>query len=153
MKLTLSAALLVAASATSHAFTFNFSGYEGSELPPTVIEAPVPGYGTVRFVDNTHQNSDGSGAPSLSFQTNESVKVTFIGLNPKDVNFDFVGVSTGEYFVTELDPVTPQAYIVTMRGVSGNAGLYAVDWNQIPEPSSALLGVLAGAVCVLRRRR
>jgi len=161
-KTTLVAALFCGLSSISSAFTLNFTGYEGIELPPDVLEIPVAGYGSVRFeavsgstliVDSAHMNDDGTAAPSLSFQPSESVKVTFIGLKPSNVNFDYVGVAPGEYFISEADAVTPQAFIVTMKGSGEGAGLYAVSWSQIPEPSSAVLGVLAGAVCIFRRRR
>jgi len=161
-KTTLVAALFCGLSAISSAFTLNFVGSEGTIIPPDVLEIAVPGYGSVLFeavagstliVDNAHLNNLGSGAPSLSFQTGEAVKVTFIGLTPTDVNFDYVGVSTGEFFTSMADGVTPQAFIVTLNGSGDGAGLYAVSWSQIPEPSSAILGVLAGAVCIFRRRR
>jgi len=38
-------------------------------------------------------------------------------------------------------------------GQGVNAGLQSVIFDQVPEPSSALLGVLGTSLLVLRRRR
>jgi hypothetical protein len=161
-KTPLVAALYCGLSAISSAFTLNFVGHEGTTLPPNPLVIPVPGYGHVQFdalpgstleVNNAHMNDDGSAAPSLSFNMNEAVKITFHGLQPINVNFDYVGVSPGEYFIAQPDLVTPQSFIVSLNGTGNGAGLYAVSWNQIPEPSSALLGALAGGFMILRRRR
>lgn len=163
-KTTLVAALLCGLSASSGAFTLDFTGFEGTELPPSILQIAVPGYGDVRFeaiggstliVDSSHMNDDGSAAPSLSFNRGESVKVTFLGNQPLDTNFDYVGISVGEYFVSGVDPVNSQAYVLTMNasGVSDGAGLYAVSWNAVPEPSTAILGAVAGLGFILLRRR
>jgi len=161
-KAPLIAALLCGLTAVSNAFTLDFAAYNGATIPPSPLVIPVPGYGDVTFasvigasvvVDGTHQNDDGSGAPSLNLDSGESVKVSFTGLAPVDVKFDFVGVAVGEYFIIQPDLFDPQAFIVTLNGPGNGAGIYAINWNQVPEPASAMLGALGGAVFAFRRRR
>ncbi len=161
-KTPLVAAILCGLTAVSSAFTLDFVGYEGQSLPPNPLTISVPGYGDVQFealggstlvVNSAHQNDNLSGAPSLNFDMGEAVRVTFLGLEPIDVDFDYVGVNAGEYFLAQEDIFTPQSFILTLNGSGNGAGLYAVSWNQVPEPSTALLGVLAGGAFLLRRRR
>jgi hypothetical protein len=104
-------------------------------------------------VNSAYQNDNGFGGPSLSFDENESIKVTFNGAEPLNVDFDFVGQSAGESFVIEKDLFTPQAFLVSLKGGGDGAGLYAVSWNAVPEPASAALGLLGGMMLLLRRRR
>ena len=55
----------------------------------------------------------------------------------------------------QKDLFTPQAYLVTLQGGGDGAGLYAISWNTeaVPEPTSALLGLVGGAIFAFRRRR
>lgn len=146
------------------AFTLDAVGYEGNVLSGTPFTINVPGYGPVTFeaadgsslvVNSAYLNDNGFGAPSLSFDQNEALKVTFGGPQPLSVDFDFVGVSAGENFVVQKDLFTPQAFLVTLQGGGDGAGLYAVSWQAacVPEPTSALLGIIGGMAFVLRRRR
>lgn len=164
MKTPLIAALLLGMPAISGAFTLDAVGYGGSELSLTPYSVFVPGYGELVFeaaagssliVNSAYQNDNGFGGPSLSFDDGESVKITFKGLEPLNVDFDFVGVSAGENFVVEKDLVTPQAYLLSFKGGGDGAGLYAISWNTeaVPEPTSALLGLMGGAFFAFRRRR
>ncbi len=151
--------------ALAGAFTLDFASYNGTLVnvgAPLVVN--VPGYGNVIFealpvaslpVSNLYVNDNGFGGPSLNFDPRESVKVTFEGLQPLNVDFDFVGVSVGEQFAVAPDAVNSKAFILTYTdtAVSNGAGLYAVSWNQVPEPASAMLGVIGTAVFALRRRR
>ena len=163
-KAPLIAALLCGLTAISNAFTLDFAAYEGATIPPSPLVVPVPGYGNVTFeatigspliVDDTHENDDGTGSPSLNMDNGEIVKVSFTGLAPINVKFDFVGVSVGEYFTVQPDMFDPQAFIVTMNGPGNGAGIYAINWSQVqvPEPTSAMLGVIGGALFAFRRRR
>ncbi|MEO5713176.1 MAG: PEP-CTERM sorting domain-containing protein [Luteolibacter sp.] len=164
MKTPLVAALLLGMPAISGAFTLDAVGYGGSELSLTPYSVFVPGYGELVFeaaagssliVNSAYQNDNGFGGPSLSFDNGEAVKITFKGLEPLNVDFDFVGVSAGEDFVIEKDLVTPQAYLLSFKGAGDGAGLYAISWNTaaVPEPASALLGLMGGAFFAFRRRR
>ncbi len=164
IKTPLVAALLLGMPAISSAFTLDAVGYGGGELSSTPYSVFVPGYGELVFeaaagsslvVNSAYQNDNGFGGPSLSFDDNESVKITFKGLAPLNTDFDFVGVSAGENFVVEKDLVTPQAYLLTFKGAGDGAGLYAISWNTeaVPEPTSALLGLVGGAFFAFRRRR
>ncbi len=156
------AALFAASVAVGGAFTLDAVGYAGGTLEQTPFSVFIPGYGELVFeavtgsslvVNSAYQNDNGFGGPSLSFDENESVKITFVGPEPLNVDFDFVGQSAGESFVIEKDVFTPQAFVVSLKGGGDGAGLYAVSWNAVPEPASATLGLLGAAMLVLRRRR
>jgi len=164
MKTTIALAIacLCGSVAASKGFTLDFVGYEGTTLPPNPLVINVPGYGDVRFdaangstlqVDNAYQNDNGSAAPSLSFDQGEAIQVTFLGAQPLNVDFDFVGVSAGESFTVQPDLFKSQSFIINLQGSGDGAGLYAISWTQVPEPTSAMLGVLGSALIVLRRRR
>ncbi|MFD0894925.1 PEP-CTERM sorting domain-containing protein [Luteolibacter ambystomatis] len=164
MKTTIALAIasLCATMASSMGFTLDFVGYEGTTLPPNPLIINVPGYGDVRFdaangstlqVDNAYQNDNGSAAPSLSFDQGEAIQVTFLGAQPLNVDFDFVGVSAGESFTVQPDLFKSQSFLINLQGSGDGAGLYAISWTQVPEPASAMLGVLGSALIVLRRRR
>ena len=160
--LSLAAMLLGLCAPAGFAFTLDAVGYEGGVLSQNPFRVFVPGYGELVFeaaagselvVDSAYQNDNGFGGPSLSFDADESVKITFEGPEPLSVDFDFVGLSAGESFQIEEDLLTPQAFIITLRGEGDGAGVYAMSWNAIPEPSSAALGLLGTTMLVLRRRR
>lgn len=166
MKTPLVAALLAGMPAICGAFTLDAVGYGGSELSLNPHSVFVPGYGELIFeaaassalvVNSAYENDNGFGGPSLNFDQDEAIKITFNGPSPVNVDFDFVGVSAGETFVVQKDLFTPQAFIVTLQGGGDGAGLYAVSWNiqpdAVPEPTSAMLGMIGTAVFVLRRRR
>lgn len=164
MKNTLSlVAILLGLSAPAGlSFTLDAVGYEGGVLNQNPFRVFVPGYGELVFeaaagaelvVSSAYQNDNGFGGPSLNFDANESVKITFEGLEPLSVDFDFVGLSAGESFQIEKDLLTPQAFIITLRGEGDGAGLYAMSWTAIPEPSAVLLGLLGTTALLLRRRR
>lgn len=164
MNLPLVAVLVAGLPMASSAFTLDTVGYEGAELSLSPLSIFVPGYGFVIFeaapgstlvVNSAYENDNGFGGPSLSFDQNETVKITFGGLEPLNTDFDFVGLSVGESFVVQKDLFTPQAFLVTLQGGGDGAGLYAVSWNAecVPEPTSAMLGLIGTAVFAFRRRR
>jgi hypothetical protein len=155
------AALLGMAPAIGGAFTLDAVGYEGGVLSQNPFSIFIPGYGELVFeavgdsslvVDSAYQNDNGFGGPALSFDQDEAVKITFNGPEPLKVDFDFVGQSAGESFVIENE-LSSQVFTVTLRGQGDGAGLYAMSWNAIPEPSSAALGLIGSMMLVFRRRR
>lgn len=167
-KLTLTAAICCGLSGIGSAFTLDFLGDEGTTLPANPLVVDIPFYGQVSFeaigsseliVDNAFEN-DGPGqttSPSLSFDKGESTKVTFLAAQPIDVTFAFVGVSTGEFFTTAQGS-TANEFILTLGGTAFNpgeagAGLFQIGFNQVPEPSTSLLGLIGGMLLVFRRRR
>jgi hypothetical protein len=161
-KLTAIAAMLAGLCTASSAFTLDFAGYEGVTLPPNPLVIFVPGYGDVMFeagdgsalaVNSDYLNDNGFGAPSLSFSEGDTVRVTFLGLEPLNVDFDFVGVSAGEAFIVQVDQFASQAFLLTLQGGGDGAGLYAVSFNQIPEPAASLLGAMGLTLLLVRRRR
>lgn len=132
IKIPLIAALVAGLPMASSAFTLDAIGYEGSELSLNPVSVFVPGYGELIFeaavgsvlvVNSAYRNDVGLGGPSLSFDQNEAVKITFNGLPPLKVDFDFVGVSAGEDFVEQKDLFTPEAFLVTQQGGGNGAGL------------------------------
>lgn len=159
-KLPLIAALYCGLCTASSAFTLDFVGYLGETVPPT-LTIPVAGYGSVSFdaspgstliVDESHEDEDGFGAPSLSFDEGDTVIITFNGAEPLDVFYSFVGVSNGEIFTNQDNPNGGQSDIMTLSGSGDGAGLYKVSF-QVPEPSTSLLGALGLSLLVIRRRR
>lgn len=167
LKIPLLAVLIAGVPCVSSAFTLDAVGYGGSELSSNPVSVFVPGYGQLTFealngsalpVSSAFLNDNGSGGPSLNFDQNEAIRVTFNGAEPLNVNFDFVGVSVGENFVIQKDSFTPQAYILSLQGAgegADGAGLYAISWNTkpVPEPASAMLGLIGASVFAFRRRR
>ncbi len=167
-KLPLIAALYCGLCSVGSAFTLDFNSVpSGTNVPPTLIIS-VPGYGNVQFdpvgtaalvVDNSYEN-DGPGqttSPSLNFDSTEQVKITFLGAQPINVEFDWVGLNAGEFFTASAGS-TASEFIVTLNGTAfeqqnNGAGLYQIGFQQVPEPSAALLGVIGASMLVLRRRR
>lgn len=163
------AAMSLAASAVSQAFTIDFnalvvpSGTTITSATPLTIN--VAGYGDVRFevggsdvveVDNTHANDSGTVVNSLEMDPGERILVTFLGPTALNVNFDVAGVNPGQDVVQVTQHVIRTAeYQVSTIGNPGSdgAGLAAVSWTAVPEPSSALLGTLGAGMLILRRRR
>ena len=71
------------------------------------------------------------------------------------IDFDFVGVGLGEDFA--LAQIDAQNFTIGFTSDAGasidpQAGLRAISFDAVPEPSSALLSSLA-ALGLLRRRR
>lgn len=157
------ASFAIASIASAGAFTLDAISYEGTTLDSTPVSVVIPGYGSLVFealegsimpVDRQFENETGSGAPSMSFDSGEVVKITFVGPEPLNVDFEFAGVGIGEYFTVDADLVTPQAFIVRLNGSpNAEAGITSMSWNAVPEPSSALLGLIGTSMLVLRRRR
>jgi hypothetical protein len=164
MKTPLVAAMLLTVVSSVQAFTLDAVGYEGGVLEQNPFSIFVPGYGEIVLeaalgsslvVNSAYETERGFGAPTLSFDPAESVKITFNGAEPQNVRFVFVGLSVGESFVIERDLFTPQALNVTLqgRGEGNGAGIYAMGWTVVPEPASATLALLGSMLLVLRRRR
>ncbi|MES2438841.1 MAG: PEP-CTERM sorting domain-containing protein [Verrucomicrobiota bacterium] len=164
MKIPLIAVLVAGLPCVASAFTLDVVGYGGAELSLNPVSVFVPGYGELIFeaaagsaivVNSAYENDNGFGSPSLSFDQGEAIKVTFNGLEPLNVNFDFVGLSNGEAFVVQKDLFSPQTFLVNFQGAGDGAGLYAISWNTeaVPEPTSAMLGLIGTAVFAFRRRR
>jgi len=155
-KLPLIAALYCGLSAVGSAFTLDFSGLTiGDSLPKTIN---VPFYGDVTFTavsgSPTIQLFDPGAVKAISFNGGETVSITFLGNIPLNVTNQYVGVGAGENFVFSAT-ADPKQYLLSLNpvGQGVNAGLQSVIFDQVPEPSSALLGVLGTSLLVLRRRR
>lgn len=141
------------------AFTLDFSSDVGASIPPD-LTVNVFGYGDVEFsagfgsvleVGNKFQNDDGSAAASLQMVGGDTVNITFLGTQPLNVDFDFVGVGVGEVFQTFQ--TGPQSYFVALQSSANGAGIASVSFNVVPEPSTALLSLVGAFALALRRRR
>lgn len=157
-KLPLIAALFCGLTAVGSAFTLDFSGPSiniGDGLPITVN---VPFYGSVTFTavsgSPTIQAYNPGATKAISFNGGEWIKFTFNGNAPVNVMNQYIGAGAGEVFTFDAT-ANPKEYLLSLNpstpGV--NAGLQSVIFDQVPEPSSALLGVLGTSLLVLRRRR
>jgi len=157
-KLPLIAALYCGLSSIGSAFTLDFSGLSLGTLAPFTIN--VPGYGDVNFSPGlgsalTIEEFAPGATKAISFDKNESVIVTFLGAEPINVANEYIGVGIGEFFTFDLAGTDPNVFLVTLNGTgqTANAGLQSVIFEQVPEPSTSLLGALGTALLVLRRRR
>ena len=155
-KLPLIAALYCGLCSVGSAFTLDFSGLTvGDTLPQTII---VPLYGSVTFTAvngaPTIQAFEPGATKAISFKGDESVKFTFSGNIPLNVTNQYISAGAGETF-TFSTTTNPKEYLLALSptGPNVNAGLQSVIFDQVPEPSSALLGVLGSSLLILRRRR
>ena len=139
------------------------------------ITVDVNGYGTVTFsiadgadpvsVDtNFSPNTTLDIAPdqTLEFYSGDVVTVTFAGLaplKPKDGTIGFGFGQAGDDSEGGADSlvsskVNDNEYQLSLSGLqSGGAGLTYIEWNVVPEPSSAALGALGMSMILLRRRK
>ena len=142
----------------------------GSEL-----DVSVDGYGYVTFENNSSATadgdlvigtsySDGAGSiNSLEMETGETVTVIFKGASVTDVEAGFAGVSAAPFDTGIFQKVVDcQVYTDVSidsshfpggeyQGADG-VGLEYVQWNIVPEPSSAALGAIGLSMILFRRR-
>ena len=173
LKTILIAAISMGATALSQAFTIDFNALVSATplaLGDTVTSSTpltinVTGYGDVLFevggtdvveVGNSYENDSGTVETSLEMDAGDTVLVTFLGPDALNVDFDIVGLTPGE----EVVQITQHAirtfeFQVNTTGNPGSdgAGIAAISWTAVPEPSSALLAMLGVGALVLRRRR
>lgn len=176
--------LLASASAMTMAgaFTIDFntlqvsdgvttSGFTMSDVSagnPQLVN--VPGYGNVRFevgpatsdvltVGSTYSNDGGTTfQQSLEIGADEKVIVTFLGVEALDVDFDIIGIGSGENSapVKSFSTFNEYEYFPgdAGPGTSGDGtGIAAISWTTVPEPSSSLLVLVGAGSLMLRRRR
>ncbi|MBN8460866.1 MAG: PEP-CTERM sorting domain-containing protein [Verrucomicrobia bacterium] len=154
-----SALMFVAAMANAPAFTLDFASLAlGTNVPnlPSSLVLNVPGYGNIAFSSGNSSHLEivsmsGSSGPTKSINMNggETLVVNFQGATPINVNFGYEEVDSGEV-MTSLAPFSPTQYVVSMNG--NNAGVSAVNFQVVPEPSAILLGGI-GSLLLFRRRR
>ena len=130
-----------------------FSGADGQRL---IIE--VPGFGNVGFGVNpegsTAQVVELDGVAAIEFDETRTITVDFFaGSDVENVVVSFVALNVGE------DPIytainSRSGEISTNQGTVGISGISfdRIGGPKVPEPSTAVLGLL-GAVTLLRRRR
>lgn len=157
-KLPLIAAIYCGLGSVGSAFTLDFTAPSiviGSGLPLTI---DVPFYGSVTFTTvngaPTIEVFEPGSAPAISLNGDESIRFTFNGNTPVSVSNQYIGAEVGEIF-TFNSTVDPNEFILTLNSSSqdANAGLQSVTFEQVPEPSSAVLGLLGTALLVFHRRR
>jgi uncharacterized protein (TIGR03382 family) len=156
------ALLLGAASAGCQGFTLDIAGYEGAEITQNPQSIFVPGYGELIFetgvgsalvVNSAYLNDNGFSAQALGFDQDETLKIALASPEPVNLDFDFVGLSSGEGHTVRQVPFPHLALPVTFQGGADGAGLHANSWNAVPEPAAAALGLIGALLLVLRRRR
>ena len=130
----------------------------GTNVPnmPSSLVLNVPGYGNIAFSSGNNSQLEvvsmsGSSGPTKSINMNggETLIANFLGATPINVNFGYEEVDPGET-MTSLAPFSPSQFIVSMNG--NNAGVSAVNFQVVPEPSAILLGGI-GSLLLFRRRR
>ena len=139
------------------------------------ITVDVNGYGTVTFSiesgadpvsvgTNFSPNTTIDVAPeqTLEFYGGDVVTVTFGGLTPLKPNSETTGFvfgqagddSEGAADKLESTQLNTNEYQLSLSGFqSGGAGLTYIEWDVVPEPSSAALGALGMSMILLRRRK
>lgn len=156
-------AALAAGLSSASAFSLDFTGLatdgsvtlSGAGGDQLVIE--VPEFGNVGFgvqeegVSATLVEIDG--VPAIEFDPSRTITIDFFSGSPvANVVVSFVGSNPGE--IPTFTTLSDTSGIVSIP--SGSAGIEGITFDRvgpkIPEPSTALLGLL-GAVAVLRRRR
>lgn len=153
-------AALTALCVHAQAFTLDFTAYNGTNItsssPLTIF---VPGYGNVIFstIGSQVLSINNSYAPgvTIAIQPSRTLLVNFAGPfapdNIDDVSFGFNGLSGIDNLnIVSLNATTVQ---LTMGSTGNGAGLRDVTFTAIPEPSTALLGVMGTLSLALRRRR
>jgi len=164
MKIPLIVAFAASIPAIASGFTLDAVGYDGFELSLNPLSVFVPGYGelifeaapgTVIMVSSAYENDGGFGGPSLDFDQNDAIKITFNGHEPLDGDLDFTGEAAKQNHGNYEDLFTPQAFLVTYPGDGDGAvpDKSGPDAENIPELASALLGLIGTAVFAFRRRR
>lgn len=137
MKIALIAAFVAGMPVLSRAFTLDAVGYGGSELSHDPVTVFVPGYGELVFetaadtalvVNSGYGNDSGFEGSPLGFDPDDTVKITFSGVETRNLGFDLAGLPPGENLATGWSPM-------------------------IPEPATAMIGLLGSAVFAFRRRR
>ncbi|BDS05835.1 hypothetical protein NT6N_08750 [Oceaniferula spumae] len=169
-KTLLIAAFSMAATALCQAFTIDFNALVvpvGTTITSsTPLTINVDGYGPVRFevggtdvvqVGTTHSNDPGTSiVNSLEMDGGDTVVVTFLGPEALNVDFDIAGINPSEEAVqitqSALRTYEFQVNTIANEGSNG-AGIAAVSWTSVPEPSSAVLGAIGACAILLRRRR
>lgn len=140
------------------------------------LDIYVDGYGYVTFQNNSTASSiadgdlvigtthsDGAGSiNSLEIEAGESVTVIFKGATVTDVQAGFAGVSPDPFdtgiFKQVVNGQVYEAIVVDATTFFGNyegadgVGLEYVQWNIVPEPSSAALGAIGLSMILFRRR-
>ncbi len=127
----------------------------------------VPGYGEVIF--NAGQKADGSGLSqlvvgddygvggtpvrSIQMDDQETLYITFNGGVVSNVDLSYVGVSINETMEASMN-ATNNVLVVHYSSADG-AGVAGVNFDAeaIPEPSSAILSLLAAGSLLIRRKR
>lgn len=153
--LSLAGVFLAACLAVGNAFTMAFAGDTGAGLPQEPLVLDVPGYGGMRF-DSANGSAlvigNGTEGESHDSGAGHALRVTFVGADPKLVDFDCVGMDGRENIVMRAAPEA------VTRGGGRDAGALAMSaadgmMATVPEPLAAWLGSLGAGLLVLRRKR
>lgn len=146
--------------------TSSFTISDVTDTSPQIVT--VPGYGDVRFevapasgdvlpVDSNYSNDGGTTfQQSLEIDADEVLVVTFLGVEALSVDFDIIGIGSGENTAPIVSGFNEYQYSPgdAGPGTSGDGtGIAGISWNIVPEPSSSLMVMLGAGSMLLRRRR
>ena len=145
-----------------------FSPFTLSEPGTATQTLEVAGYGNVTFTlvagstdvqvgQQFAGELDSAPRNSLEFTDGGKVTVTFEGAAPlvaEDPEFSYTANNGG----TPSDRITDtdlggNVWQLEYTGAGDGAGLTKIEWNVVPEPSSAALGALGMSMILLRRRK
>ena len=157
-------AIFFAGFCSASAFSLDFMGLEldgsttlsGADGDQLTIQ--VPEFGNVAFGVQQKGVSavvdDNFGTAAIEFDSSQIITVNFFaGLDVENVMVGFVGVANGADapFYTSVD--SQSGFIQIDSGSAGISSLtFDVAGPKVPEPSTALLGLI-GVTALLRRRR
>lgn len=153
------AAAFFALVSSASAFNVDFGSYfaSGDTLGAKTIN--VPGYGNILLtagVGSTLDYNNSQGSDSLVADNNEELFVNFQNGSISNLAFNYVGLNSaaGEEF-TASGPTSPVQYIVTLNNSTNGAGIsgFSFDVAAVPEPSTALFGLLGGLGMLFIRKR
>lgn len=147
------AATMAALVSSASAFNIDFSSYlaNGETLGSKTIN--VAGYGDI-FLSAAIGSSLEQSATALQFDNNDSLVVQFLGDAVTSVGFDYTGMSVGETF--NIIETIPGQFLLSLTNSTDGVGLRGVSFTAataVPEPSTALFGMIAGLGMLFVRRR
>lgn len=140
-------------------FTLDAVGYDGGGLASDPVSVHVAGYGELVFeaavdsalvVGSGYPNDPCMELAELSFDPDEAVGIVFKGADRMDTDFKGAGLAVRETSRSGIKTPTSPANPVDFNGDMGE-GLKTV--GPVPEPTAALIGLIGGALLILRRLR
>lgn len=163
LKILYALVIAIGLSGLANSFTLDAVGYAGSELALNPASILVSGYGELVFeaksgsalvVNCAYQNTPGIGVQNLRFDPSDAVKITSTGVESLKMNMP----STAEERYDchpQIDLIAPTAFVSALQddGEHVNSDSGEKVGVQIPEPTTAILGLIGCVVLGICRRR